>query len=55
MQTTAAKIAPPTDERRWRLVEAMMCPDGDTQSALIETLHTVQKPLGSLDAAGLQY
>lgn len=50
-----AKIAPPTDDKRWRIVEATMRRNGFRQDALIETLHSIQEVFGFLDTDSLVY
>ncbi|HEY3281482.1 MAG TPA: bidirectional hydrogenase complex protein HoxE [Armatimonadota bacterium] len=47
--------APPSDDRRWRLVDATMRRHGHKSHALIETLHTVQESFGYLDEDALRY
>lgn len=48
-------IVPPSDDRRWRVVDATMRRHGHTPSALIEALHSIQQSFGYLDEAGLRY
>jgi bidirectional [NiFe] hydrogenase diaphorase subunit len=55
MQTNPTKIAPPSDDKRWRIVEATMRRQGFVPSSLIETLHTVQEAFGYLDGGALRY
>lgn len=50
-----AKDNPPTDDKRWRIVQATMRRNGYRRSALIETLHTVQEVFGYLDNPSLSY
>lgn len=50
-----SNLNPPTDDKRWKLVEATMRRNGYRPDALIETLHTVQESFGYLDDASLQY
>ena len=45
----------PSDDKRWRLVNATMRRNGNEPDALIETLHTVQEAFGYLDDASLRY
>lgn len=45
----------PSDDKRWRMVNATMRRHGYTPSALIETLHTVQQAFGYLDKTALSY
>ncbi|MCU0513477.1 MAG: bidirectional hydrogenase complex protein HoxE [Anaerolineae bacterium] len=47
--------APPTDDKRWRLVNATMRRYGYQPRALIETLNTVQESFGYLDETALRY
>jgi bidirectional [NiFe] hydrogenase diaphorase subunit len=47
--------APPSDDRRWRLVDATMRRHGRQSHALIESLHTVQESFGYLDLEALRY
>jgi len=46
---------PPSDDKRWRFVNATMRRHGYLPSALIETLHAVQKSFGFLDEQALRY
>lgn len=55
MQKDPSKVPLPSDDRRWRLVRATMRRHGYAQSALIETLHTVQESFGYLDDTALRY
>ena len=48
-------LEPPSDDKRWRIVQATMRRHGYTRDALIETLHTVQESFGYLDKASLDY
>lgn len=49
------KIPAPSDDKRWRIVEATMRRHGYESSALIETLHSVQQSFGYLDREALQF
>lgn len=49
------KIEPPSDDKRWRIVQATMRRNGFERHALIETLHTVQESFGFLDEDSLRY
>lgn len=49
------KIAFPSDDKRWRIVDATMRRYNYRANALIETLHTIQESFGYLDKPGLQY
>lgn len=55
MLANPKQIDPPTDDKRWRFVQAAMRRNGFKRSALIETLHTVQESFGFLDEEALQY
>lgn len=46
---------PPSDDKRWRIVQAAMRRNGFERHALIETLHTVQESFGYLDEPSLRY
>lgn len=50
-----ANISPPSDDKRWRLVDATMRRNGYRPDGLIETLHTVQESFGYLDDEALLY
>jgi bidirectional [NiFe] hydrogenase diaphorase subunit len=52
---TFTKPAPPSDDKRWRLVDATMRRLGQHSRGLIETLHTVQEAFGYLDEQALRY
>jgi len=49
------KIASPSDDRRWRMVDTTMRRHGYKPDALIETLHTMQECFGFLEEPGLRY
>ncbi|HYG98523.1 MAG TPA: bidirectional hydrogenase complex protein HoxE [Terriglobales bacterium] len=55
MQAYAIKASPPSDDKRWKLVEATMRRNGHEPTALIEVLHTVQECFGYLDDQALRY
>jgi len=46
---------PPSDDKRWRVVDATMRRHGYRPSALIEALHAVQQAFGYLDEPSLRY
>ena len=48
-------IDPPSDDKRWRIVNATMRRNGFDRHALIETLHTIQESFGFLDLESLNY
>jgi bidirectional [NiFe] hydrogenase diaphorase subunit len=50
-----ARPAPPTPDKRWKLVEATMRRTGNNPRGLIESLHTVQEVFGYLDVAALRF
>lgn len=49
------QIDPPSDDKRWRIVQATMRRNGFARHALIETLHTVQESFGYLDIPALRF
>ena len=51
LQTPSA----PSEDKRWKLVEATMRRYGYRSHALIETLHTVQESFGYLDDGALRF
>jgi bidirectional [NiFe] hydrogenase diaphorase subunit len=55
MQPFAGRPTPPSDDRRWKLVDAAMRRLGNEPSALIESLHSVQEAFGYLDETALRY
>jgi bidirectional [NiFe] hydrogenase diaphorase subunit len=48
-------VAPPSDDKRWRVVDATMRRHGYQPSGLIEALHAVQQAFGYLDEPALRY
>ncbi len=48
-------IVPPSDDKRWKIVDATMRRNGYSSDALIETLHTVQNSFGFLGDEALLY
>ncbi len=52
---TVAKPAPPSADKRWRIVEATMRRSGYESNALIETLHSLQEAFGYLEPEGLRW
>lgn len=48
-------LAPPSDDKRWRIVNVAMRRYGYTPQALIETLHAVQDTFGYLDDDSLRF
>ena len=55
MPMSVGNLAPPSEDRRWRLVGATMRRHGYERDALIETLHTVQEAFGFLGEESLRY
>jgi len=55
MATYGSKPAPPSTDKRWKLVDATMRKAGGHARGLIETLHTVQEAFGYLDEQALCY
>jgi bidirectional [NiFe] hydrogenase diaphorase subunit len=55
MLPNVRKIEPPSEDKRWRIVEATMRRNGFARHALIETLHSVQEAFGFLDEDSLRY
>jgi len=55
MQANRAMVPPPSDDKRWKLVEGTMRRHGHESYALIEVLHTVQESFGFLDETALRY
>jgi len=55
MQLYPATISPPSDDKRWRIVEGTMRRHGHAPDALIEVLHTVQESFGYLDQDSLRF
>jgi bidirectional [NiFe] hydrogenase diaphorase subunit len=51
----APTTTPPSDDKRWRIVQATMRKNGHARHALIETLHSVQEAFGFLDEDSLRY
>jgi bidirectional [NiFe] hydrogenase diaphorase subunit len=49
------KVLPPTDDKRWRVVDTAMRRHGYEADALIEALHAAQETFGFLDDAALRY
>jgi bidirectional [NiFe] hydrogenase diaphorase subunit len=55
VQPQLAKVQPPSDDKRWRIVDATMRRQGFEPHALIEALHAAQEAFGFLDAASMHY
>ncbi len=55
MVSFLTKPAAPSQDVRWKLVEATMRRHGNQSDALIETLHAVQESFGYLDEVSLKF
>lgn len=55
MSATTAMPAPPSTDKRWKIVDAMIRRHGRSGHSLIECLHTMQECFGYLDEQGLKY
>src|SRR5271157_6601783 len=55
MQTYLGPVQPPTEDKRWKIVEATARRNGREPHTLIETLHTVQECFGYLDETALRF
>ncbi len=55
MPARASRPAAPTDDKRWKIVDATMRRQSYSPAALIETLHTAQEVFGFLDDDTLRY
>lgn len=55
MTQNLKQMDPPTDDKRWRIVQAAMRRNGFKRSGLIETLHSVQETFGYLDEDSLRF
>ncbi len=55
MEIDPMRLAPPTEDKRWKLVQSAMRRHGYAPNALIETLHTVQEAFGYLEKDSLRY
>lgn len=55
MQTYLGPTQLPSDDKRWKIVEATARRHGREPHALIETLHTVQESFGYLDETALRF
>ena len=47
--------APPSDDKRWKIVNATMRRNGYAEHALIEALHSVQDAFGYLDETAMRF
>lgn len=55
METSFRKPVAPSQDKRWKMVEAAMRRLGNQSNALIEALHTVQELFGYLDDDSLRF
>ena len=55
MRPNIAKPAAPSQDKRWKIVDATMRRVGQQPRGLIESLHTVQEAFGYLDEVALRY
>ena len=55
MAALHARPSPPSDDKRWKIVETRMRRMGDRPAALIEALHAAQEAFGYLDEDALHY
>jgi bidirectional [NiFe] hydrogenase diaphorase subunit len=55
MRVDTKKPAPPSTDKRWKLVDAAMRRNGYQPHGLIEALHQVQESFGYVDEEALQY
>lgn len=55
MVVSPARPAPPSDDRRWRIVDTRMRRLGHGPEALIEVLHAAQEAFGYLEPEALAY
>jgi bidirectional [NiFe] hydrogenase diaphorase subunit len=55
VRAQVARVAPPSDDKRWRVVETAMRRQGFAPHALIDALHAAQESFGFLDDAALRY
>lgn len=49
------KVSAPSDDKRWKIVEATMRRQGYVPGTLIEALHSVQEAFGFLDKDALRF
>lgn len=55
MHAYPASVPPPSDDKRWKMVEGTMRRHGYEPTALIEVLHTVQELFGFLEEPAMRY
>ena len=55
MQSIPKLVSPPSEDKRWKIIDGMMRRHGHEPYALIEVLHTVQETFGFLTDDALKY
>lgn len=55
MKAYSTSVPPPSEDKRWKLVQGTMRRHGSESFALIEVLHTVQETFGFLDDASMRF
>jgi bidirectional [NiFe] hydrogenase diaphorase subunit len=55
MVSKSVKVSLPSDDKRWKIVEATMRRQGYVPSSLIEALHSIQEAFGFLDDGALRF
>ncbi|HUK26554.1 MAG TPA: bidirectional hydrogenase complex protein HoxE [Terriglobales bacterium] len=55
MAASLVKPSAPSQDKRWKIVDAVMRRVGQNSRGLIETLHSVQEAFGYLDETALRY
>jgi bidirectional [NiFe] hydrogenase diaphorase subunit len=55
MPALYTKPSPPSDDKRWKIVQTRMRRIGDRPAALIEALHAAQEAFGYLDEDALHF
>ncbi|MDR3765049.1 MAG: bidirectional hydrogenase complex protein HoxE [Acidobacteriota bacterium] len=55
MLTNAKVVSPPSDDKRWKIIDGTMRRHGHQPHSLIEVLHTMQETFGFLTDDGLRY
>ncbi len=55
MRDLLPKTAPPSTDKRWRIVDTAMRRNGYAPDGLIETLHAIQETFGYLDEPSMRY
>jgi bidirectional [NiFe] hydrogenase diaphorase subunit len=55
MAISTKRLAAPSDDKRWKIVDVTMRRHGYQANALIETLHTAQECFGFLDDSTLRF